>query len=186
MNEHDDTKQNDQRPAKGDAPDERVTGTRPQEEFEKCATERQEYLEGWQRAKADFLNYKKEEGKRFEDLAQFITTGLIQDLLPALDSFDLALRSFQFSTSGAEQHVAEQGILLIRSQLTDVLKKRGLEIISTEGQKFDPNFHEAIAEAESEKEEGTIVEEIQKGYLLRGRVIRPARVRIVKQKASSS
>ena len=148
------------------------------EDLKKCNEERKEYLDGWQRAKADHINYKKDEGKRFEDMARFISAGLIQDLLPALDSFDLALGH------GLAPEL-EKGVLLIRSQLLDILKKRGLEVMNTEGQKFNPEFHESVGETESDMGEGMIVEEIQKGYILRGNVIRPARVRIAKQKASS-
>lgn len=137
--------------------------------------ERQEYLEGWQRAKADCINYKNEEGKRLEDMGRFITEGLIKDMLPALDSFDLALGH----SVGAE---VERGILLIRSQVMDVLKKRGVEEIEVKkGASFDPNHHESIGEEPVDGlESGTIAEGVQKGYMLRGRVIRPARVKLVK------
>jgi len=145
------------------------------EDLKKCNEERKEFLDGWQRAKADFINYKKDEGKRLEDMARFISAGLIQDLLPALDSFDLALGH------GLAPEL-EKGVLLIRSQLLDILKKRGLEVMNTENQKFNPEFHESVGEMESDKEEGMIVEEIQKGYMLRGQVLRPARVRISKGK----
>ena len=69
-------------------------------------------------------------------------------------------------------------MLLIRSQLLDILKKRGLEVLTTAGKKFDPAFHEAIGEVEADGEEGMVAEEIQKGYMFRGAVVRPARVRI--------
>ena len=69
-------------------------------------------------------------------------------------------------------------MLLIRLQLLDVLKKRGLEVMNTEGQKFNPEFHESVGEVESDGEEGMIIEEIQKGYMLRGNVLRPTRVKI--------
>lgn len=147
----------------------------------KCETERREYLEGWQRAKADFINYKNDEGRRFEDMARFVTTGLIQEVLPVLDSFDLALRSFQLSTPSLQQKDEEHGILLIRSQLVDLLKKRGLEEIKVEvGEEFNPERHESIGEVESGKPAGTIAEVVQRGYFLREKVLRPARVRLAK------
>lgn len=144
-------------------------------ELGKCNDERKEYLDGWQRAKADFINYKKDESKRFQEMAQYVAGGLIQDLLPVLDSFDLALGHGMSSD-------VEKGVLLIKSQFLDVLKKRGLEVMDTGGQKFNPEFHESVGEAESDMKEGMIIEEIQKGYTLNGQVLRPARVKIVKSK----
>lgn len=142
-------------------------------DLKQCAEEKKEYLDGWQRAKADFINYKKEEGMRMEDMARFITIGMVRDILPALDSFDLALRNNQQNN--------ERGILLVLLQLLDILKKQGLEEIETKaGGSFNPEIHESIGEVESEAAHGTIAEEVQKGYRMQGRVIRPARVRLAK------
>src|SRR3989338_1914830 len=100
--------------------------------LKRCEQEKREYLDGWQRDKADHINYRKDEGKRFEDMAQFVTAGFIQEILPVLDSFDLAL--------GHElPKEVEKGVLLIRSQFRDVLKKRGLDEIEVkEGDEFNP------------------------------------------------
>lgn len=134
--------------------------------------ERKEYLEGWQRAKADFINYKRDEGRRLEDMARFISVGLIQDIVPVLDSFDLA------SMHGLAPELA-RGVLLIRAQFEDILRKRGLEEIATRaGDEFDPTRHESIGEIESDVAAGAIAEVVQKGYLFRGNVLRPARVRL--------
>lgn len=148
-------------------------------ELKKCEAEKKEYLEGWQRAKADYINYRKEEGKRFEDMAHFVTAGLIQEILPVLDSFDLAM-------SHGLPPETEKGILLIRSQLLDVLKKRGLDTMDMKiGDDFNPAEHESIGELESGIPPGKIAEEVQKGYLLRERVLRPARVRLSKTRLST-
>ncbi|MBI2121678.1 MAG: nucleotide exchange factor GrpE [Candidatus Sungbacteria bacterium] len=148
----------------------------------KCEKEKKEYLEGWQRAKADHINYRKDEAKRFEDMARFVTAGLLQDVLPVLDSFELAFRSSPLSSSGFQQN-DERGMLLIRSQLLDLLKKRGLEEIKVNaGNTFDPEMHESIGEIESEHASGSIAEEVQKGYYFMGKVLRPARVRLAKSK----
>lgn len=145
-------------------------------DLEKCEKERKEYLEGWQRAKADFLNYKKDEGRRLEDMAKFVISSLIQDILPVLDSFDLALGHDLSKES-------EKGVLLIRSQFEDVLKKRGLEQIKTgPGDGFNTEIHESVGEIESEHPEGVVAEVVQKGYKFRERVIRPVRVRLAKGK----
>lgn len=149
------------------------------EKLRVCENEKKGYLDGWQRAQADMVNYKKDEGKRLEDLGRFITASMLQDLLPVLDSFDLALQSFH--AGGASGSAQEQGVLMIRSQLTDAFKKRGVAQIEVAlGDEFNPERHESIGEVESDKPAGTIAEEVQRGYTLAGRVIRPARVRLAK------
>lgn len=151
------------------------------EELKKCDTEKREYLDGWQRSRAEHINYKKDEGKRFEDMARFIVSGLIADVLPVLDSFDLASQSGWQQSSGDRQKFEMQGILLIRSQFEDVLKKRGLsEIMVKPDDEFDPSKHESIGEVESEYGEGRIAEIVQRGYAFREKVLRPARVRLSK------
>lgn len=146
------------------------------EELKASDREKQDYLDGWQRAKADLANYKREESKRFEEFVKFATEGLISEALQVLDSFDLALRHEMPKD-------VEKGIIMIRSQLEDVLRRRGLETIASLGQKFDPAVHEAMAEVEHEGEEGMVVEELQKGYRMNGKVLRPARVKISKSKS---
>ena len=161
-----------------DAPEEYASP--PVSDLGRCEQERKEYLEGWQRAKADHINYKKEEAKRLEDIARFITAGLVQDLLPVLDSFELAIRSMPASGAASDKG-HEQGVLLIRTQLLDVLKRRGLELIEViPGEAFNPERHESIGEVEAKFSPGTVAEEIQKGFTLKGKVVRPSRVRIVK------
>ena len=150
------------------------------DELAQCTAKAQEYLNGWQRAKADFVNYKNDEARRLEDTARFMTRSLIQDLFPLLDSFDLALKHFGSEKTAGESE-QEKGMLLIRSQMMDILKKRGLEAITvTIGEPFNPEKHEALGEVEADLPSGSIAEEIQKGYVLQGRVLRPARVRVAK------
>ncbi len=120
-----------------------------------------EYLDGWKRTKADFINYKKDESKRLDSILKFSNETIIKDLLNVLDSFDLAIQSF------GEDSKLEKGIYLIRAQMEDVLKKYGLErIMVSTGQEFDPALHEAIAVVESNEPSGTIVDEVEKGYTL--------------------
>lgn len=158
----------------GTAPDIREKIKKFKERLEKCGTERKEYLEGWQRAKADLINYKNEEGRRAEDMARFLIAGLVQDVLPVLDSFDLALGH------GLPAEV-EKGVLLIRSQFKDILKKRGLvELEVRSNDEFSPEKHEALGEIASDVAVGKIAEVVQRGYLFRDRILRPARVRISK------
>ncbi|MBI3273747.1 MAG: nucleotide exchange factor GrpE [Candidatus Colwellbacteria bacterium] len=144
------------------------------EKLEVCEKEKREYLEGWQRAKADFINFRNDEAKRFEDMARFVTVELIREFLPVLDSFDLSLGH------SLPQNV-ERGILLIRSQFEEVLKRRGLQQIEVEGgEQFNPEKHESIGEIESKNPSGTIAEVMQRGYIFRDKVLRPVRVRIAK------
>lgn len=149
--------------------------------------ERLEYLDGWQRAKADLVNYKKDEGKRLADMAQFLGSEFVSDFLPSLDSFDFALHSMSMrataaGTAGDTAPTAmEQGILMIRSQMLDILKKRGVKPMETvAGEAFDPHKHESIGEIESSEPPGSIAEVAQQGYTLAGRIIRPARVKLAK------
>lgn len=147
--------------------------------LEKCEQENSDYLDGWKRAKADLINYKKDEGRRFEEVIKFGNMELIQDFIPVLNSFDLALSIIE------KEGKAEKGVYMIRSQLEDVLKKRGLEKIKTEpGKPFDPNFCEAIGEIGSDYPSGSIAHEIETGYILNGRVVKPARVKLSKNSKS--
>ena len=144
------------------------------DDLSRSEKERLEYLDGWQRAKADLINYKKDEGKRFEEMAHFVSVGMMQELLPVLDSFDMAM-------AHAMAPETERGVLLIRAQLMDALKKRGMEeITATAGEAFDPARHESIGEIESDYPAGTVAETAQKGYAIADRIIRPTRVRLAK------
>lgn len=145
------------------------------DESVKCQNERDEYLDGWKRAKADLINYKKDEIKRFEIMMKFANESLIKELIGVLDSFSLALNNLE------KEGRAEKGIYLIRTQLEDILKKSGLEKIAVSvGDIFNSAFCEALATIESDKPSGTVIEEIESGYSLNGKIIRPARVKVAK------
>lgn len=142
-----------------------------------CEKQHDEYLDGWKRAKADLINYKKDESRRFEAIVKFANEAIVKDLITVLDSFDLALVTF----SSEEDSKTQKGLYLIRRQLEDILKLSGLErVIISVGQPFDPSLQEAVAEVESDKASGTVVEEVEKGYTLHGKLIRPARVKVAK------
>lgn len=158
----------------GALPDLQVKIKRLKTERVLCDKERKEYLDGWQRAKADLINYRKDEQRRFEDLARYATEDLLQELIGILDNFDLAL-------SVAAPSEVEKGIVLIRGQLESVLRKQGVEAMeSTTGEQFNPEMHEAIGEEESEASAGAVARILQKGYRRHGRIIRPARVKLSK------
>lgn len=143
----------------------------------KAEADRDQYLSGWQRAKADYLNYKKEEQSRLGDIAKYTNEDILKEMVTVLDNFDLGLQALE------KAGPVEKGVYMIRSQIEDVLKKRGLEKITLKpGDVFDPAVAEAIAEGESEQPPGTIMEEIESGYRLYDKVLRPARVRLSKGK----
>lgn len=154
-----------------------------QKEMEKLKEEREEYLKGWQRERANFINYKKEEKTRFKEVMNFSNERLIKSLITVLDGFNLAIQSFTHQGKNEEENNDYlKGIYLIKNQLEDILKKEGVETIGVEvGQPFDPAFHEAVSEVEDEKlDSHVIVEILEKGYILNGKIIRPCRVSVTK------
>jgi len=148
------------------------------EKLKKCQKEKQEYLDGWQRAQADLINYKRRQEEQMKEWQKLVNQELIIELLPVLDS----LETRNYAEIYAEPRGKElfEGINKIKEQLLVVLKKHGLEEIKSVGEKFNPEFHEAVESVESDEEEGIIVEEIQKGYTLNGKVIRVAKVKVTK------
>jgi len=146
--------------------------------LEKCEKEKEEYLAGWQRARADFLNYKKDEKERMENIIKYAGEDLILEILPILDNFEKAEK---YLPSDFRENEYIKGFLHIKAQLEEFLKKQGVEEIEALDKKFDPYFHEAIEMVErKDRESGLIIEEVQKGYKLHGKVIRPAKVKVVK------
>jgi molecular chaperone GrpE len=143
------------------------------EQIAKLEKERDEYLNGWKRAKADYLNMQKDEMKRAQEIIKFASAELIKELLPVLDSLELSL----IATKDQE---ARKGLEVIYSQLENILNKQGLQKIKALGEKFDPAIHEAMLQEESDKKSGTILEEMVSGWTLNGKVIRPAKVKIAK------
>jgi molecular chaperone GrpE len=149
-----------------------------QGQLEECKKQKEEYLNGWKRERADFLNYKKEEIERIEGVIKYANEELILRFLPILDNVYLAEKQL---SEDLKDHKWVAGIMNIKTQIMEFLKSQGVEQIKTEGVKFDPNFQEAVEEVSVEgKESGIVAEEVQKGYLLNGRVIRPAKVKISK------
>lgn len=145
------------------------------EELEKA---KEEYLKEWQRARADLINYKKEEKERIEDLLKKANENLIFEFLWILDNFEVAEKNIP-PEKREDPHI--KGLLQIKNQVVEFFKKYGLEEIKTVGEKFDPFFHEAIEEVTgSQFESGVVVEEIQKGYKINNKVLRPAKVKVAK------
>lgn len=147
-------------------------------QLEECQKKSKEYLAGWQRARADLLNYKKEEMERIGGFIKYANLEMILNILPVLDNFEKAER--ELSEDQKKDNIL-QGFLQIKIQLQDFLKSQGVEEIRVIDQKFDPNFHEAIEQVEAkDKDPETVIEEVQKGYKINDQLLRPAKVKVVK------
>ena len=143
------------------------------EELTTITEEKDKYLNKLKRMKADFVNYRNRSKKEKSRIESRTKMDFINSVLPVIDNFERALKSVD------EDSEFLSGVQMIYKQLLDVLKKEGLEIIDTEGQEFNPEYHEAIMQLETDEyESGYIVEEVQRGYILEDKVVRPAMVKV--------
>jgi molecular chaperone GrpE len=130
------------------------------------------------RLAAEFENYKKRTAKQFAEIVKNANGDLILDLLSALDDFDRALKTI--GENGQKQQTCPESVIsgmrLIYDKLMNVLKARGVEQFDPIGQPFDPQYHDAVMQMPSDKEEGTVIGVISPGYLLNDKVIRHAKV----------
>jgi molecular chaperone GrpE len=132
--------------------------------------------ERYMRVQADYDNFRRRSRQEKEDFAKYASSKLIEQLLPIVDNFERALAASQ---SAKDFDVLIKGIEMTAKQLEQVLASEGLKPIESVNQPFNPEFHQAIMQIESaEHEEGVIVEEVQKGYILKDKVIRPAMVKV--------
>ena len=145
----------------------------PLSEFEAVSAERDQYLDALRRLKAEFDNSRKRQERERARTLEAASEKLVQELLPVLDNLDRALES---------DGDIRGGVQATREQLADVLAEEGLLPVASDGQPFDPNVHEAVMGRPSEDhEDGTVLQTFQRGYLLNGRAIRPAKVVVAKQ-----
>jgi molecular chaperone GrpE len=148
-----------------------------QQEIQTLKQERDSLYDRLLRKQAEFENYKKRMDREKTELAQFASSDLMRELLNALDSFELALRNAASEEKGSEDML--RGFELIHKQLQDTTARFGLKPVEAKGKKFDPNFHQAVStQATNEVEENTVIEELRKGYVLNGRLLRPAMVSV--------
>jgi molecular chaperone GrpE len=132
------------------------------------------------RKQAEFDNYKKRMDREKSDFIQFASADLMKELLNALDSFELALKNA--ATKPDAQNML-RGFELIYKQIQDTLTRFGLKPIEAKGKEFDPHFHQAVSTQPTEEvEENTVIDEMRKGYLLNGRLLRPAMVSVAAKK----
>jgi molecular chaperone GrpE len=125
------------------------------------------------RSQADFENYKKRAAREKEDAMKYANSSLLQRLVSILDNFELGLAAAK--TEGTQSPIYS-GMVLVQKQLNDLLEENGLQAIEAEGKKFDPNLHEAIAHEPSDAPEETVIRQARRGYRLKDRLLRPARV----------
>jgi molecular chaperone GrpE len=133
--------------------------------------ERDEAIDRWKRAAADFDNFRKRAARERDEYVTLANERLVKELLPILDDLERALAA----VGEHEEATVEEGVRLVHRSLASLLQRNGVEEISTEGQ-FDPHVHEALLSQPSEAEEGSVIDVVQKGYKLGDRVVRPARV----------
>lgn len=130
------------------------------EKLKKAVEEKQEYLEGWQRARADFANYKREEAGLHGDKTERIKAEFVESLLPALDALELARR-----------HSSSTELEIVEKQFMDVLKRFGVEKFGASGEQFNPHIHEALSG------DGEHIANVERsGYKIGAKIIRPAQV----------
>lgn len=152
------------------------------EKLKKCETEKQDYLSGWQRAKADYVNARKEEEERRNEIVKFSEKKLVLELLNLADGFDMF--SLNKDSWDKIDKNWRQGVENLHGQMMGILRSRGVEAIKSVGLVFNPKEHESIGETNIDKKEkdGIIVEELRKGYKMHGVVIKPSIVKIGKFK----
>ena len=140
----------------------------------------EEYMDNWRRAAADFSNYKKRSEKDAGEMGKFLNAALIARLLPILDDFDRAGQTIPDNLRGLTWI---DGVMLIARKMSMILETEGLKPIEALNQSFDPNLHEAVIHEETDQhEDGTVIAELQKGYKLNDRVLRPTMVKVAKKK----
>jgi molecular chaperone GrpE len=163
----------EEKAAAGDPPGARAA----ENELEKLRSERDTLFDRLARLQAEFDNYRKRAAKENADFRDFAVADAAKALLPVLDNFALALRS-----SAAKPEDLRKGVELIHKQLEDVLQKLNVQRVPAKGEPFDPNVHEAIEMVESnEVPDHHVLEELQPGYRIKGRLLRPAMVRVAKK-----
>lgn len=151
--------------------------------IENIKKQAQEYLDGWKRAKADYLNLKKEMESQNKEIKEWMSKVMILPLLGVMDSFE---KAFLQIPENINNDLWVKGIEGIKKQFKDYLKAQGVEEIATKGDKFDPAKHEAVESVSPDDsvgvrgESGMVAEELQRGYLINDEVLRPAKVKVYK------
>lgn len=147
-----------------------------QAEIEALQRQLEEHKQRLLRVQADYDNFRRRTRQEKEDLYKYAASDVIETLLPVLDNFDRALAS---AHNGNDYDALVKGIDMIFRQFKQVLEQAGLTAMNAVGQPFNPEYHEAVMKEESEDhEEGIVLEELQKGYMFKDKVLRPAMVKV--------
>jgi molecular chaperone GrpE len=163
---------NEQDPQQADA---QPGETQPADALEELRREKDAIQDRLLRTAAEFDNYRKRVDRERRDLADYIAADMVSEMLPIVDNLERAL------AAAAEADPLRKGVELIHKQMLDLLRKRGVKAIEALGADFDPNFHQAVIhEPSSEHREGEVIAELQRGYLLGDRLLRPAMVKVAK------
>ncbi|BDG61431.1 nucleotide exchange factor GrpE [Caldinitratiruptor microaerophilus] len=149
-------------------------------ELEAAREEARAYLERLARVQADYENYRRRAQREREETVQYANLNLLRELLPVLDNLERALTAA--NAEGATLESLRAGVEMIARQFREVLERAGLVAVAAEpGTAFDPHVHEAVLQVEGESEVATVVEELQKGYRLGERLVRPALVKVARR-----
>jgi len=149
----------------------------PRPDIEDLRKEKDALQDRLLRTAAEFDNYRKRADRERRDLAEYAAADILTELLPIIDNFERALQA----PTAPEADAFRKGVELIHKQMLDMLRKRGVKPIDAQGADFDPNFHQAVIhEASESHREGEVMQELQRGYLLGERLLRPAMVKVAK------
>lgn len=154
-----------------------------EEELQKEREKSEDYLRRLQYLQADFENYRKRAEREMGEVKRYGNERLLSDLLVVVDELELGLEK---AREGDNSPALVEGISMVLKRFQGLLAKEGVIRIEGVGSKFDPSLHEAALKVPSEKEEGTIIEEIRSGYTLKGRVLRPSIVKVAEGSEPSS
>jgi molecular chaperone GrpE len=168
---------NDSPSAEGATPQDSGAASEMESELEKVKAERAAYLDRAARIQAEFENFRKRQAREQQDFKEYAIADAIKSLLPILDSLDRALKTKAISLEDFRS-----GIELIDKQFHDALAKLGVEPLEAEGLAFDPNFHQAVQMVDTDEvEDNHVIDELQRGYKLKDRLLRPAMVRVARK-----
>ena len=155
-----------------------------EDKLESMTKECQENYDRLLRVSAEFENYKKRSAREMAEVQKYANQSLVRDLLPIIDNLEMAIKSAAESTANTDGCLLD-GVELTHKEILKVFEKNNIEQIAAIGKPFDPNFHEAVMREESDKyPENTVANELQKGYLMHDRLIRPAMVVVAMPKST--
>jgi|FLYN01.1.fsa_nt_gi molecular chaperone GrpE len=148
------------------------------EQLAKAEAQAKEYLEGWQRARADYANYKKRVERELQESYQNASVDLLTKLFPILNDFERAMSNVP---SELEGHTWLEGVMLIQKKFQKLLEENGVAVVDPTDEPFDPNFHEAVGtDEDTAVQSGYVTATLQKGYRVGDKVLRPALVRVAR------